>query len=245
MIYEAPSLAPTFVRELELLAPRSDQMSWLHCSWRPDWGRWLIWQMIPPAGVPTTLWGPDTQIITRVETVLGKRMVRLAPDPRYRLILNRQMMTRYAWDLHLETGCYPQPFWVVQGDRGGHKWMFTDEEERLAQMHGASPEPPEPGSLAYAAPDRRVIEKVAVLDQLPIWNTLSKGLNELDERDLDVREAEMMRAANRQLWNWLDSQVDRAVEESGVAIASDPGTGYRDAEAQYEEIEEQFINSTD
>jgi hypothetical protein len=245
VIYEAPSLAPSIVRELELLAPRSDQISWLHASWRPDWGRWCVWQMIPPAGVPTTLWGPDTQVISRVETLLGRRMIRLAPDPRFKLILNRKMMTRWAWELHLETGCYPQPFWVVQGSQGGHKWSFTDEEERLAAMKGFPVEPPEPGALPYAPLDRRVLAKIAVYDQLPYWNMLSRGLNELDERDLDRREAEMMQRANRQLWNWLDSQVDRAVEESGVALASDPAGGYRDSDAGYEEAEEAFINSTD
>jgi hypothetical protein len=191
------------------------------------------------------LWGPDTQVIARMETVLGNRAVRLALDPRYRVILNRELMTRWAWDIHIKTGAYPQPFWVVQGSDGGHKWSFTEEESRVAGMNGFPDEPPEPGSLPYAPLDKRVLAKIAVYDQLPMWNALSKGLNDLDVRDLDKREVEMMQAANRQLWNWLGTQVDRAVEEAGVRMAGDPGHGYRDGDADYEATEEAFITSTD
>lgn len=233
------------VHELEVLSPTSENISWLLASWRGDWERWCIWQMIPPAGVPATLWGDDTQLVTRVEVIAGKRLIRTAPDPNYRLVLNRKLMTRWAWELHLATGCYPQPFWVVQGDQGGHKWSFSEQEARLAEMNGFPAEPPEPGTLPYAPLDRRVLEKIVAYDQLPYWNMLAKGHHELDERDLDEREAEMMREGNRQLWKWLDTQVDRAVEESGVALAGDPGAGYRDSDADYEEIEEEFINSID
>ncbi len=245
MYHEAPSLAPTVVRDLELLAPSGGHLSWLHCTWRPDWERWCIWQMVPAHGAPAMAWGPDMRMVTRAESALGKRTIRMAPDPRYRLFLNRELMTRWAWQIHIATGHYPTPFWVVQGSEGGHKWAFSQQEEKLAKIKGFSGDPPEPGSLPYAPLDKRVIAKIAPFDQLPLWNVMSRAFHEMDERDLDQRENDMLVAANTQLWNWMDSQVDKTVEESGLASAGDPGAGYRDADADYEGLHEQFIHSID
>lgn len=243
--YAAPSPPASFVHDLATLAPPSEHVSWLRVTWRPDWGRWCIWQLTPPGAVPSIMWGPDTRVLVRGETILGKRMIRLAPDPRFKLILNRGNMTRYAWELHLETGAYPQPLWVVQGPRGGHKWNFSDQESRLLQMAGHDGEPPEPGTLPYAPLDRRVFDKLVVLDRLRTWNLMSRALHELDERDFDRAEHAQMVEANRQLWNWMKTQVDVAADESGVTGRDRKHGGYRDADAGYEAIEEQFITSTD
>lgn len=240
MYSTAPSLDISISRELALLAPPNERVSWLYASWRPDWERWCIWQMSPPGTAPTVMWGPDTRLVVRAETVLGNRMIRLAPDPRFRQVLNRANMTRWAWELHLATGAYPQPFWVVEGEAGGHKWQFSEEEARLLKLHGHSGETPEPGSMSYAPIDRRVIEKLLPLDQLRMWNTLSKGLHELDSRDLDARENQIMLEANRALWNWIQTQVDEAVSET---VTGRDKPYYHDADANYEEIEREFIES--
>ena len=248
----APSDCATWIKEVEKVAPPSDRLSWLKVTWRPDWERWCVWQMIPPAAVPAMMWGPDTRLIVRAETILGNRLIRMAPDDRYRLILNRANMTRHAWALHLETGCYPQPFWVVQGHAGGHKWQFSEEESRLAEMHGFPGDPPEPGVFAdpdkrlpYAPVDYRVVEKLVPLDMLQVWNGLSKAKDQLDERDLDNAEREAMQTGRWALWNWMQSQVDQVFEEAEVRVAGDPAYGYDDKDAGYEETLEQFITSED
>lgn len=246
MLYPvAPSDCASWIQAIESLAPRSERLSWLKVTWRPDWQRWCVWQMTPPAGAPAIMWGPDTILTVRVENILGNRMVRQSPDPRFVVRLNRGNMTRWAWALHLETGCYPQPFWVVQGHAGGHKWQFNPAEEKLAVLHGYGEDPPEPGSLPYAPVDRRVFRKLIPLDQLRVWNFLSRQLDERDERDLDDTERQQMVDARWQLWRHMESQVDQAVAESGVRLAGDPMGGYRDADVDYEATQEAFITSDD
>ncbi len=241
----APSYSESTVQQIESLAPRSDEsMAWLHVSWRPDWERWCVWQMVPPHAIPPMMWGPDTVTTMRVERVLGTSKVHIAPDQRYRLILNRKHMTKAAWDLHLETGCWPKPFWVVQGKMGGHKWGFTEEEERILRLQGLPEDPPEPGEWDYAPLDRRVLDKILPVRELSVWNTLSRGLNELDERDLDAHERAMMVEANTRLWNWLSTQVDASIEEAGVRMTGEAGGGYRDSDSEFEERKEDFITNT-
>lgn len=242
---EAPTPDASVVHEMAALTPVSDRLSWFTFAWRPDWCRWAVYQMVPPHAAPSYMWGPETKTIYRPEVLLGRRMLRATTDERFRLVLNRQNMTRWAWDLHVATGCYPQPIWVVQGNHGGHKWNFTPQEQKLLGMQGLPEDPPTPGSLPYAPIDRRVINALLPMatGRVELWNMLSRGLHELDERDLDTEEKDAMVAGNWALWSWIQTQVDQTVETSGVRVAGDPGAGYRDADAGYEEQLETFINS--
>jgi hypothetical protein len=242
MYHAAPSLEPSVVEALASLTPRGDNVAWLHASWRPDWERWCIYQMTPAGHAPSMVWGPETPLVMRAENILGKRMLRLAPDPRFKQLLNPAMMTRHAWRLHLETGAYPQPFWVVQGRTGGHKWDYSAEESRLLQLHGHSGEAPEPGTLPYAPIDNRVLNQLRPVAYLRLWNTLSKGLHEMDARELDAHEADLMREGNRQLWKWLQRQADEVFDD---ATGSERGAGYRDSDANYEEIEQEFVENVE
>lgn len=246
LYHDAPSAPESFLAELAAYAPRNDQIAWLHASWRPDWERWCIWQMLPPVGVPATVWGPDTRLTLRVEQRLGGRMIRMAPDERFRLILNPALMTRWAWRLHLETGCYPQPLWVVEGRHGGHKWSWSEQESRRSVMRGGPEEAPEPGSLEYAPLDRRVLAKIVHLDRLRSWNLASKALNELDARDFEAREQATLQQLNRELWDWMDSQVDEAIAAAaaeGVRLAPGRNRVVDDADVDYEQIERDFIEN--
>lgn len=241
----APSDCQNWVEAIEKIAPPSERLSWLQITWRPDWQRWCVWQVLPRGHAPAQTWGPDTALVMRSELALGKQVIRMAPDQRLRQILNRGAMTRHAWKLHLETGCYFQPFWVVEGKHGGHKWQFSDEQSRLLGMAGLPEQPPEPGSQPYAPVDRRTFEKLLVLDELQAWEGLSKAKDELDERDLDNEDREAMQLARQKFWDWSKSQVDETFETAEIRIAPDAGHGYRDSDAGYEEAEEAFVTSPD
>lgn len=241
----APHDSDYWAREIEKLAPPNDRLASLKVTWRPDWQRFCVWQLFPKGTAPATTWGPDTPLVMRVESKLGKRVIRMAPDQRLFPVLNRQAMTWYAWQIHLETGGYPQPFWVVEGKHGGHKWQFSEEQSRLLGMAGLPEQAPEPGSQPYAPVDRRTFEMLEPLDMLKVWDTLSKAKDELDERDLDIGEKDAMQVARQAYWNWTTKQIDHVFDEAEVRVAGHPGAGYRDADAGYEEAEEAFMLAED
>jgi hypothetical protein len=61
-------------------------------------------------------------------------------------------------------GYHAQPFWVIQGEHGGHKVSYTTVEAELAGNLGMSRTPPEPGSLPYAEWDGRVRANLRAYD---------------------------------------------------------------------------------
>lgn len=203
---------PAWQAELDRTFPRSDRLSWLLVGWYAadevldgqrikvdPVQRWVIWQMTPAAAVPPLirdyLEGPP-------------------PHPKH----NPIPVCREQWDLFRSTGCYAQAYWIIQGERGGHKRRFTDVEAKVLNARGLPTHPPVPGSLPYAPFDRRVLDKLLELDRARFWN---RGI-ELDERkpeDLDAEHREAAEAARGWLFNWLESQVDAAYDSVSTLVS--------------------------
>jgi hypothetical protein len=211
---------PEWEAELERITPRSDRLSYLLIRWHPGFvrpgfinnrgvemrkarwipvERWIIYQLNPnPRTYPQLLWAPVPRTGNRLR-------VRPVVD------LARKAMDRVQWSIYLETGRYAQPFWVVQGDRGGHKRNYSDIESRLSLFHGGPAAPPSLGELPYAEPDERTFSKLRMLDQVRFWN---KALS-IEERDpdfFDAEDQEVLKDFRRQLWNWMDDRAYEATE---------------------------------
>lgn len=76
------------------------------------------------------------------------------------------LITEHAWQLYRETGCWGRPYWIIQGDKGGHKWEFTKAEKKLLMQAGLPRDPPRAGDLPYAEWDDKVKAKLMLLDML-------------------------------------------------------------------------------
>jgi hypothetical protein len=76
------------------------------------------------------------------------------------------LITERAWHLYRETGCWGRPYWVIQGEKGGHKRWFTTVEKQLLRLAKLPTEPPAPGDLPYAEWDERVKKNLQILDML-------------------------------------------------------------------------------
>ncbi len=154
--------------ELDELFPPSDFASHLKIVWvsGDDWyvddvwqgvERFYLFEMVPERFV-------DDYLINEV-----KHMPR--PVVRYDTVMKTVsrtdcFCTRLQWDLYQETGFYPKPYWVIQGDRGGHQRWFTQLEKQWLTLQSLPIDPPLPGMLPYAPFDKRVIEKVLRHDKL-------------------------------------------------------------------------------
>lgn len=71
-----------------------------------------------------------------------------------------QLITLTQYQLFQKTGMFANPFWVIQGNRGGHKSSFDSMEKRLLQAEGLPTDPPYLGELPYAPFDGRVLQQI-------------------------------------------------------------------------------------
>ena len=60
----------------------------------------------------------------------------------------------------VQTECLALPFWVIQGDQGGHRSQYSDLEKSWQRLGHQPDEPPPTGSLSYAPFDRRVVRRL-------------------------------------------------------------------------------------
>jgi len=248
---------PVWVERLESVSPRSDRLSYLLLGWLPGsvrpakyfngrlvraaaWipvERWVFYNVVPdPAKYPPMLFEPFT--------LSGRRngVVRPVVD------LSRRAMDRNQWAIYRETGRYAQPYFVVQGDRGGHKRNYTEIEAKLSKFHGGTGEPPGLGELPYAEPDERTWTKLEQLDLARFW-THAIALDERKPEHFEADEKEALKDFRRKLWEWMDEKAYSVT--SGVAdmnawragAAQNPlPVGFKDTR-DYEAEEREFIEN--
>lgn len=213
--------------QLDALFPRDGIFAWLHLEWwagerfkvwHPGgfWQvaeqrvqRWVIYQMSWPGHIPDLVL-PDLE----------------GPHPRLRghwepatlEWVSDCSVSREQWELYRRTGCYAQPFWILQGDRGGHKRRFTPLESRLLKANGRPGDPPFPGDLPYAELDNRVLDQLVRYDRLRRTNrNLAQAKHRAAYRMEDKAAAQ--EAFNAGMLDWLDRQVVRPAVEAATNAA--------------------------
>lgn len=216
-----PRQDPAWQRALDRIAPRTPyghdhlRLVWeAGDHWAPV-NRWVIYQMTPrqrvPFGILDELEGPNPRNFGYYDKAKGA-FVRSKT-----LRINLQQ-----WLLFQKTGYYGRPLWVIQGSSGGHLRRFSDVQSAISEMHGGPVDPPAPGDLPYAELDERTIAKLRFMDVVSKYGDVLRtyGMSDFGVRlahaELSRREREMMRTMAEQLWDWMGSQVEEAMN---------PGTG--------------------
>lgn len=208
--YDPPQDVARYQAVLDRLFPPNEHVSHLRFVWEPgeEWdelGRWYVYQMVPAVGIPLIMlpWleGPDPRQFVRYDKV-RRQVYYLKGAP---------LISRRQWQLYRETGFLAMPYWIVQGERGGHKLQFSKVERVIAKVKGRRETPPPPGSLSYAPIDERVITKLAQMDAMRTYNLLL----DFAMRNPDMLDAEEERGANEakdRLWSWMEDQVGGIVD---------------------------------
>lgn len=177
-------------------------LSWLEPVWHGEVGRVILYQMFPAAVTPYILWDEEAHR-RAVHAPDGKR---IQPDPRVRVSIVPELLSPAQLRLYEAFGCIGQPFWVVEGVKGGHKRQFTPIERRLLKATGHSGEPPVIGSQPYAPVDQRVIDALRPLDQVRQW-ALMTAFFERSPDQMDAETKATMEGASREVTKWLADQV--------------------------------------
>lgn len=181
---------------LREVSPVSDAHSWLLPYWYRAASRWVLYDCMPRACIdPDRPVAPGFSGAEFLERVEG-----LAPRDRasddycpYVSDLQHELYRRYQ--------VYARPFWVLQGDTGGHQIAFDPWQQNLLSASGKPTHPPIIGSLPPCPFDNRVATQLRRLNRLVQLNGSLEDLQKsgdadggkahLDRIQKDIRQAEM------------------------------------------------------
>jgi hypothetical protein len=238
--------------QLAELSPPTSKFTWLKLLWEPGYPwehveRFLIYQMVPERAMTSELQRgvleqlqhplPPSKMGNYYDTVLGAFVNN--PDC---------LITERAYWLYRDTGCWGRPYWVIQGDHGGHKRWFSEVEKKFLRLAGLPSESPAPGDLPYAPFDNRVLEQLTAQD-----------LMRHEQSDLRFRKAKLGGvydakydadevAFREKLVAWLNTQVaqmdpERITKSLMVLDAPRSKADPREIERRLEIGEENFIKT--
>ena len=136
------------------------------------------------------------------------------------------LVTLDQYRIHKQTHGLPQLYWIIQGEKGGHRLRFTQREEMMLKTAGVrNPEPPLPGDLAYAPFDNRVLDQLAKRDRVRQWQGNfsrawdSRYANQQGATELRGAEERLAKEeARADLLEWLKDQVEEVADELAFHI---------------------------
>lgn len=189
---------PSWQEELDRITPASNAENkqrgiiWWEPgdTWEPV-QRWIIYAMWPKKAIPPhvlkELQGPHPRSAGRYSEKLGLWVDGPAPN-----------ITRTAWEIYQKFGGWAQPFWVLQGENGGHRYRLHSWERVLLYLATGKKDVAAPGDLPYCEPDQRT------------WAALWQAKLRNDE----VQKVAMLATKYRGELDGEDAQlVDQAVRE--------------------------------
>lgn len=216
---------PAWVRDLRAISPLYTRLSHLELWWEAGlpWApvqRWVLYQLQPlEAMTPWAAddWGALMDLEQPCRCAWEWTALPLGGNPTSPNTVRcghcRRVRTQgrtnifEAW----RRGYHAQPFWILQGLRGGHKVSFTTQEAELAAHKGFPKEPPPPGALGYAEWDGRVKRRIVAYDALQSNLRSLKGARK-EHRDALSRQARQLQEL------YLTGVIDQAKDELGDAV---------------------------
>lgn len=156
---------PAWQDQVARLAPKTERASHLVLWWESGSPaepvqRWVVYEATPLALVPRwklEAFLADPPCCCSYESRTLDRCARCG---------GVQSPGRHRIRRHLmATECLALPFWVIQGVHGGHRVRYNATEQNWAALMRRPTTPPEPGSLAFAPFDQRVVRRIRLYDR--------------------------------------------------------------------------------
>ncbi len=206
---------PEWVDRLRDITGDAPALPSLSLHWEPgdEWGpvqRWLAYMT----------W-PDEQIRPEyIEQCKG-------PHPRSAGAFNARLgfweggpaplITRSQWEIYRAVGRYAEPFWVIQGTLGGHKYRLTKWESKLSVLCNGPKDTPVPGALPYAEPDERTWNALAAADRMRERN---RTLEYMFRRPFEFTASELEAAQTvaKEVLQWIGLRSSEHADELAWAL---------------------------
>lgn len=229
--------------DLRRISPIASAYSHLRAYWYRAKARWVLYDVLPSEAIEDEM---DTgsgltgyelrQIMNGVKIEDRDDDVPISPV---------QQAMWHQW------GGYARPFWVLQGEHGGHQVRFSPQQSSALLRMGLPPEPPPLGSLPPCPFDNRAIAQLQHLNRLHQFEDSIERLRKSGSTEFakaeearieqEVREAEMkfVESQVRPLVEMASSLRQRTEMESELVMV-EPGLAAKakDAYDRYKETGE-------
>ena len=209
---------------------------WLH--WEPgdEWGpvqRWIFYQTWPDAMVRDDLLRECRGPHPRSGGAFNPRLGCWDGGP-------ASGITRSQWEIYRACGRYGRPFWVVQGDKGGHKYRLNRWESRLSVLCGGPRDTPNPGDLPYAEPDERTWSALAAADRM---RDNERTLDWLLKHGHELTPDELQAATKvaTEVLQWTGLSIAEHADELAWTLKNDSTIPRPKAGAVMEELDEDTV----
>lgn len=159
-VHAEPTPPPHWVRRLREFSPISDTVQWLNFRMFPvqqGIGRhdvWVLYTMTPASLITDQ---------TKLKQLQDRPWWELPKDEQYGRMVT---CSAYQWEMYRQFQCLARPYWCLQGVKGGTPMQYTPYEAALLRARGLPTDVPEPGTLAFAPFDERVMTAIAVRDRM-------------------------------------------------------------------------------
>ncbi len=220
---------PEWEAALAQHTPHTERQSHLRVHWHPGFAaagkpqseaevveRFVIYQMMPPEFTSPMFLADHT----------ARPLPNGGTRPRHELAWG--MLGTAQKQLYRETGWYAQPLLCLQGTRGGEVWRYMQAEAMLAQMRDLPDTPVPPGDLPACPLDRRTFDTLDTRAEFLNWE-FNRYLAERTGVDLEAEDAEAMRAARGQFFDWTEARMRGALDEYAASTVTRAAHGLIDS----------------
>ncbi len=179
--------------KLREVSPISSETSWLLPYYYRAAERWVLYDALPAHLIPDS----DDVAIGNLITGADFHKIVKGPRPSERedhkdvAVWPISDVQHEMYRLHR---VYARPFWVLQGEQGGHQVAYTPQQAAYLVSMGKPDRPPTIGSLPPCPFDNRVIRQLQTLNRLHEMENSIERLRKSGSREwADAEQAKMER----------------------------------------------------
>lgn len=189
-IARAHPVPKDWLDQLAQIAPESLTHPWLGIAWLEKVERWVIYEHIPHASIPTD----------KREQLRGTPYWKMPESLRQG---RQQMVSAYQWEMYRTKQVWARPFWCLQGVHGGTPARYSEMEQALLRATGQDTTPPAPGALCYAGFDGLAAAQLRSRDRLWKAGGSLDRIQRSGSKAVMLQEtAEAERAFRETFWGW-------------------------------------------
>lgn len=210
------AIVPDWIDQLREVSPLSRVHSYLMPYWYRAKARWVLYDVLPVEAI-------DDELNTG-SGISGAELKAIMAGPRPSELPYDVPVSDTQHEMWRLWRGYARPFWVLEGENGGHQVHFSPAQSSALLRMGLEPQPPAIGSLPPCPFDNRVRQQLNHLnrlhqfedsiDRLRRSGSLEYAQAETARLEREVREAEMA---------FIEAQM-RPVVEMSMSLARGANT---------------------
>lgn len=152
------SLVPPWEDQLRAVSPIAPVHSHLRAYWYRTAERWVLYDVLPKSAIDDEL---DTG-----SGLSGSELRAVMDGPRPSERSDEVPVSDAQHEMWRVWGGFARPFWVLQGENGGHQYRFSPDQATTLLRLGLPSEPPKIGDLPPCPFDNRVTRQLQHLNRL-------------------------------------------------------------------------------